>query len=62
LMTKYTYFCERCRSTFEVEIENEEQGIPTEAACPKCGYAHAVKLFAAPAAQPAGGCAPDSGC
>ncbi len=60
-MTKYAYFCERCRSTFEVEIENEEQGTPPQAVCPKCGYAHAVKLFPVRAAQP-GGCAPSSGC
>jgi len=60
-MTKYTYFCERCRSSFETEIENEEQ-IPQEMACPKCGYAHAIKLFAVRATQPGGACAPNSAC
>jgi len=59
-VTKYTYFCERCRSTFEVEIENEEQGIPPEVVCPRCDYAHAIKLFLVRAAQ--GGCAPASEC
>jgi putative FmdB family regulatory protein len=61
-VTKYTYFCERCGSTFEVEIENEAQGIPPQAVCPKCEFPRAVKFFAVGRPDPSGGCTPSSGC
>lgn len=45
----YIYYCERCGSMIEVEVEVDETAHPpAEVACPKCGFLHAVKAFAAP--------------
>jgi len=58
----YIYHCERCRATFEVEVDPDKP-LPPEMVCPKCGYPHAIKAFpAATVRPPAGGCAPNSGC
>jgi DNA-directed RNA polymerase subunit RPC12/RpoP len=57
---RYVYYCERCRTTFEVDVDPESQ-IPLEAVCPTCEYPHALKAFAASAAQPECGCSPASG-
>jgi len=58
----YVYYCERCRSTFEVDVDPEKP-IPPETVCPKCKYPHALKAFPASTMRPpAEGCAPSSGC
>jgi DNA-directed RNA polymerase subunit RPC12/RpoP len=61
-MTKYTYFCQLCGATFEVELDDDRESVPPEATCPKCEFPHAVKFFASGSSAPAGGCAPNSGC
>lgn len=58
---EYVYFCERCRNTFEVDVDPETP-IPLETVCPKCEYPHALKAFPASAMRPAPGCAPSSCC
>jgi DNA-directed RNA polymerase subunit RPC12/RpoP len=61
-MIEYTYFCERCGATFEVEIDGDGAAVPPEAVCPKCEFPHAVKFYASGGAASAKTCAPDSGC
>ncbi len=60
-MVKYVYFCDRCQSMFDVDVD-PEQPIPPEAVCPKCEYPHALKAFPASATGAAEGCTPSSGC
>lgn len=50
---RYVYYCDRCGTMFEVEIEAEAPVLP-EMMCPKCEYPHAIKAFAV--APTAGGC------
>jgi rRNA maturation endonuclease Nob1 len=57
---RYVYFCERCRTTFEVEVTDMTEPVPPEAVCPKCGYPHASKAFVMPATS--AGCTPGGSC
>jgi DNA-directed RNA polymerase subunit RPC12/RpoP len=58
----YVYFCERCRTPFEVEVD-PAQPIPDEATCPACEYPRALKAFPASTMRPPKSeCAPNSGC
>lgn len=62
-MARYVYFCERCRTAFEVEVgDPEKSAVPPETVCPGCDYPHALRAFATPEPNPFGGgcCAPDS--
>ena len=56
---KYVYYCERCRATFEVDVDPEKP-IPPETACPGCEHPHALRAFAAPIQQ-SGCCGPAPG-
>jgi rRNA maturation endonuclease Nob1 len=58
---RYVYFCERCRTTFEVEVPDVTQPVPPEAVCPKCGYPHAMQAFAA-VMESGSGCTPGGSC
>jgi DNA replicative helicase MCM subunit Mcm2 (Cdc46/Mcm family) len=58
---EYVYYCERCRNTFEVDLDPEKP-IPAEAVCPTCEYPHALKAFPASTMRPASECTPGSGC
>lgn len=57
---KYIYYCERCGSMIQVEVD-EETLPPAEVVCPKCEYPHAAKAFAAPQQSGCCGPAPRSG-
>ncbi len=59
---RYTYFCERCGSTFDVDIADDEPVVPPYAVCPKCEFPRAVKFFAVSRPSPNADCAPNSGC
>jgi putative FmdB family regulatory protein len=61
-MAKYIYYCDKCRATFEVEVEHPEKGVPPKSVCPTCGDPNAMKAFAAADLKPSGDCAPGSGC
>jgi DNA-directed RNA polymerase subunit RPC12/RpoP len=60
--TRYIYYCERCRTTFEVDVDLAKP-IPRETVCPTCEYPRALKAFAASTTRPpTGECGPNSGC
>ena len=61
-MAKYIYYCDKCRATFEGEVEHPENGVPLQHVCPTCGNPNAMKAFAAADAKPPASCAPGSGC
>lgn len=49
-MTRYMYFCERCDTTFQLEVPDGAEA-PREFVCPKCEFPHALKAFAVPNAD-----------
>ena len=57
---KYVYYCERCRTTFEADVE-EGTPVPPELVCPRCEYPHALKAFAASTMSSGCGCGPATG-
>jgi hypothetical protein len=58
---RYVCFCERCRTAFEIDMPDATEPVPSEAVCPKCGYPHAMKAFAA-VQPPSAECAPGGSC
>lgn len=59
----YTYYCERCRTTFQLdEGPDADQQLAETTACPRCEYPHAFRAFAMPTPPPSSDCAPGSGC
>lgn len=61
-MAKYVYYCNECRTTFEVEVD-AAQGVPRTSECPNCGSPNAMKAFSVEDLNPGGGsCAPGSSC
>jgi putative FmdB family regulatory protein len=64
-MTEYVYHCRECNTTFNVEVEESEQGAPATTTCPKCASPDAMKAFSTEDTKPAGGgcgCAPGGSC
>lgn len=61
-MARYVYYCERCSTAFEVEVDDpEKSAAPPETVCPGCDYPHALRAFVANEPSASDCCAPDAG-